>query len=235
MSNKTATANSTELVKSYQFIDNDGVVVNEFNYQVGKPLQYRFNGQSGLFNRTPYLYETDNVVDNRCMIGSKLVIQPIGYRTFNDSLFARKSSTNENELKFEEWAEVFFVNDRGFVSSIMFNGTSLRDFSELLGQLFYADKTLEETQLTITCIKKEKGDKKWFSAVFVASEADVKLVEKYKDFSMDFPVFQADTVQKTAVIREASDYYPLHLFGLVKDFATGMILPVAQEVKLITE
>lgn len=149
MSKTATTANSNELVKSYQFIDDDGVITNELNYQVGKPLQYRFNGQSGMFNRTPYLYETDNVVDGRCLIGSKLVIQPIAFRMFNDSLFARKVSEGSKELRYEEWAEIFFVNDRNFVSSIMFNGTSLRALSELMGQLFYEDQKLEDTVLTI--------------------------------------------------------------------------------------
>ncbi|GAB3889978.1 hypothetical protein GCM10028803_00570 [Larkinella knui] len=187
-------------LKPYEFLTEDGEVKNKFKYKPGTPKQYRFDGRSGKFN-----------LDGETDIGKKLTITPIAFRHFHDHLFGRKDKDGLNRV--DEWFEVFFIDAKNCVSSVMFNNTSVGQIKKVADPLFYDDKTLLDVTLTITQEEKSGPSGKYFAAKFEAEEADRELVAIYRAYCNDFPVFRLDTLTKNAVYVETSDSYflPDHL------------------------
>ena len=108
---------------------------NAIKYLPGRPRQYRFNAQTGRFS----INGTDDV-------GDSFTIQPAAWRIFEDDLFARG--------RVEIWAELFFVDSKSALSSLMFNNSSVNELYRLIERLFYDDLKLSDVILTITSEKK---------------------------------------------------------------------------------
>ena len=199
MSNKTATANSNDLVKLYQVIDEDGVITTKYKYLTGSPKNYRFDGRTGDFN-----------LDGKMPLGKKLTIQPISFRFMEDSLFARKSDST-GETKRELWCEVYFIDEKKSVSYIMFNNSSARALQRIIETLYYEDLQLNELVLTITSEKKENAKGKYFVATFDYVPATLESISEYKQLCTDLPIYSKDTIQESADNILFFGLYPSHL------------------------
>jgi hypothetical protein len=225
MSNVQINIDQNSIVKLYQSLCPEGEITNKYVYFHGLPIQYRFNGQTGMISREEYVIEDENVqaIDGRVQIGSKMTIVPIGYRFFNDKLFLRKNE-NTQDLKQEEWVELFFINKKNFVSSILFNNSSCRELKKFLAKLQYSNVSLTQVQLNVSSAKRENGKGKYCVAEFTGKLADENLVNEYKEFSQDYPIYQASTIRETAELLLVSDHYPVQLFGLTYEKKTGLLL-----------
>lgn len=225
MSNVQTNIDQNSIVKSYQSVSTEGEITSNYNYCVGSPIQYRFNGQSGSFNREEYIVGDENAVliKDRVQLGSTFTIIPIGFRFFEDELFLRKNDETK-ELKREEWVELFFINDKNYVSSILFSNTSCRELKSLNAKLYYAKISLTQVEISINPVEKKHIKGEYFVAKFKAKPADGKLVIEYKEFSQDYPIFQENTIQQSATLTLVSDHYPVQLFGLTYNSKTGLLL-----------
>lgn len=197
MSNKTATANSTDLVKLYQSIDEEGVITSKYKSLLGSPKNYRFDGRTGDFK----IGATTNY-------GRKLKIQPISFRFMTDELFARKDNVT-NAPKRELWIEIFFVDEKNCVSYIMFNNSSARAFQSLIEEIYYDDLELTDLVLSLKGLEK-KNDKGAYYVVEIEYDfADKNKVEEYRQLCEDVQIFSRDTITQTAEIGLCSKLYPV--------------------------
>jgi len=167
--------------------------MQEIKYFEGSPKQYRFN--------------IDGITD----MGTTLTLQPVAYRVFNDDLFARGRVDN--------WAEIFFVDEQGCLSSIMFNNSSVTELMDLVPRLFYAGQNLSDVVLTITSEKKateKKGEKvTWFLAKFDFVAAPAGTVAALAGFARQNRIFRKDTVTPGAEYLLASDFYAMGTAELI--------------------
>ena len=165
-------------------------------YMPGSPRQYRFNAQNGRFN-----------IDGTQDVGDSFTFQPIAWRIFEDSLFARG--------RVETWAELFFVDDKKAMSSVMFNNSSVYELRRLMERLFYDDLKLSDVVLKVTSEKKvnEKITPKgtWYLAVFEYEAADPVNVSELAAFAQSNPVYRADTLTGAAEYSLVSDSYAYDL------------------------
>lgn len=166
--------------------DSDSGEVLTVKYLDGYPKQYRFNAQTGRFNLHG---ETD--------LGNKLVVQPIAYRIFDDTLFERG--------RVEQWVELFFVDEVGCLSIVTFNNTSVSALFNLFEPLFYNGLTLTNVVMTITAEKKEnnkitpKGI--YYIAKFAFQPADEQSVNLLSALERQTQPHRKDTLTDTAVHR----------------------------------
>jgi hypothetical protein len=224
MSSQTATANS--LVKSYQSINEEGEIVSKIKYVHGRPIQYRFNGQKGGFNKDEEYLVGEIATKGRVEVGETLTIQPIGFRMFKDKLFARKDDVT-NELRAEDWAEIFFVNMERKVCSLMFNNSSYRALEGVMTILAYNERNLTQVVLNISCKEAKSLKGAYYIASFKVAPATSESMKIYTEFCEDYSVYQASTIQQSAQISLASKHYPLHLFGITQEVASKIFLPIA--------
>ena len=216
MSKTATTANSNDLVRLYQSMDGDGVINSKYRYLPGAPKNYRFDGRTGEFN-------IGGITD----IGRKLTLQPIAFRFMEDALFARKSDST-GVSKVEQWVEIFFVNESGGVSYIMFNNSSARKLQALIESLFYEDVVengvnrsmeLMDVVLTITSEKKENHKGKYFVANFEFEIATPESVEEYRQLCEDVQIFSRDTITQTAELGLCSNSYPVARLPVVDNYS----------------
>lgn len=136
-------------------------------------------------------------------MGDSFTFQPIAWRIFEDSLFARG--------RVETWAELFFVDDKKAMSSVMFNNSSVYELRRLMERLFYDDLKLSDVVLKVTSEKKvnEKITPKgtWYLAVFEYEVADPMNVSELAAFVQLNPVYRADTLTGAAEHSLISDSY----------------------------
>jgi len=197
MSKKTATENSSDLVRLYQLITPEGEIISKYKYLSGSPKNYRFDGRTGDFN-----------IGGVKPVGKKLVIQPIAFRFMQDSLFARKDDTT-GVLKLEQWCEVFFIDESNAVCYIMFNNSSARGLLKLIESLYYDDLELTDLIITIASEKKENTKGKYSVATFEFEIATPQSVEEYRQLCEDIQIFSRDTITQTAEIGLCSNAYPM--------------------------
>ncbi|OJW75682.1 hypothetical protein [Spirosoma sp. 48-14] len=150
----------------------------------GRPKQYRFNGQTGRFN-----------INGTKDVGPSLTLQPIAWRIFEDNLFGRG--------RFEKWAEVFFVDETGALSVVMFNNNSVNELLNIAEPLYYDDLQLSDVVLTVTSEKHvnetvvPKGT--WYLAKFAYVPADPAVVAELAEYANQYPVYRAETLSPNAV------------------------------------
>lgn len=165
---------------------------NTIKYMPGSPRQYRFNAQNGRFN-----------IDGTQDVGDSFSFQPIAWRIFEDSLFARG--------RVETWAELFFVDDKKAMSSVMFNNSSVYELRRLMERLFYDDLKLCDVVLKVTSEKKinEKITPKgtWYLAVFEYEAADPVNVTELAAFAQSNPVYRRETLTGAVEHSLISDSY----------------------------
>lgn len=181
-------------IKSYQFVNEEtGEIQSRFKYLEGRPKQYRFNGQNGQFN----INGEKILSDDKGKPMKSFTITPMAWRVFEENLFGR----GRKDL----WAELFFVDDRNCVSSIMLNNTSLQELLSLESELFYEDISLSEIRLTMTAenITSEKSGQKlsWYITRLTWETTPKDEVQALSEFATDNRVYREDTMTGTAVYR----------------------------------
>lgn len=189
-------------VSKYLKISETGEQDFAIKYLIGRPRQYRFNGQTGRFN-----------INGTQDVGTSLTFQPVAWRIFEESLFGRQRS--------EVWAELFFVDESACLSSIMFNNSSVNELYNLIEPLFYDDLTLADVILTVTADKKEntkiqpKGT--WYLAQFAYVPADGKDTDALRSFALTHPILREDTLTDTAVPRVTAYTYAVGYTHAVRE------------------
>lgn len=195
-------------IKSYQRLDDEtGEIISRFKYLTGEPKQYRFNGQNGQFN----IEGKKIILDAKGQPTKTFTIVPMAWRIFEENLFGR----GRKDL----WGELFFVDEKNCVSSIMLNNTSLQEFLDLARELHYEEIPLSSISLTMTseAVSSEKDGQKrsWFITRLTWEEAPKEDVQAYAEFSADYPIYRADTLTSTAVYKFKSENFYLPEFEVV--------------------
>ncbi len=171
----------------------------KYRYIIGAPKQYRFNAQAGQFN----INEEQILLDSKGKTLDSFSFQPIAWRIFEDILFGRGRK--------ETWAELFFIDDKNCVSSIMVNNSTLEGLQKLAEALFYDGITLAQVVLTIRPEKKERekdGQKQtWYIGRYSYQLADEAKVKELREYANDYPIYRRDTLTATAVYVAKSDTY----------------------------
>ena len=176
-------------------------------YLAGSPKQYRFNGQTGQFN----LNGDTPLLDDKSKPVPSITITPIAFRFFEENLFGRG--------KKENWAEIFFIDNKNALSSIMFNNSSVSRLENLAQELFYEDLNLTQVSLTISPEKRENDKGKYFVISLQYEMLAPEQVEINNKFAETVPVWRQDTYTDTAVMKLFSGYH----------------LPETKTVNLLTE
>ena len=184
------TAQST--LKPYQTIrESSGEVINKYKYLEGHPRQYRFDAKEGVFN-----------INGTEKLGRTLTFQPIAWRIFNDNIL---------NMGTKNWAEIFFIDEKDCVSSVLFHGYSVDNIFRLIEPLYYDDLTLADVVITAVAEKKEytKSQPKgtYYIATFSYKMADIQRSVELKLFSEEVKIFRQETLTDIANIKTSFHFY----------------------------
>lgn len=185
MSKQTTTAQAAAL----QVADPETGAMQDVMYFRGMPKQYRYDSTKGEFN-----------LHGKKVLGKTFRFHPMAWRIFDDSLFGRDRA---------KWAEFFFVDDAGCLSTIMFNNSSVTELMDLVPQLGYDRKELSDVVLTITTDKKTNEKGSWFIAKFDYEEAPGPAVAALEAFAAAHPIYREDTITPGAEYRFWSDTFAM--------------------------
>lgn len=196
MAKSTTTPAATPAVSSslkpYQKLNEQtGEVINKYKYLEGHPRQYRFDAKEGVFN----INGTDKV-------GRTLTFQPIAWRIFNDNIL---------NMGTKNWAEIFFIDEKDCVSSVLFHGYSVDNIFRLIEPLYYDDLMLADVLITAVAEKKEntkiqpKGV--YYIATFSYKMGDVAKSAELKQFSSEVKIFRQETLTDIASVKTAFNFY----------------------------
>ncbi len=178
-------------IKSWQTIDQqNGDIISRYRYLEGHPRNYRFDAKGGGFS-----------INGRDKLGETLTFQPIAWRIFRDKIL------NQPE---NQWAELFFIDDKKCVSSILFHGYSVDNIFRLMEPLYYDGLTLANVMLTATAERKEntkiqpKGV--YYIARFSYELADTDLTKQRQEYAQENNIFRQDTLSSPARFKTAHNY-----------------------------
>lgn len=111
----------------------------------------------------------------------------------------------------KNWAELFFIDEKNCVSSILFHSYSVDNIFRLIEPLYYDEQTLADVIITVVAEKKEntkiqpKGV--YYIATFSYKLADPAKSAELKAFAQDFKIFRQETLTDVAHIKTAMNYY----------------------------
>jgi len=180
-------------VKTYQTIDEQtGEVRSKYKYLEGHPRQYRFDAKEGTFA----INGTEN-------IGRTLTFQPFAWRIFNDSIL---------NMGPKLWAELFFIDEKGCVSVVMFHGYSVDNIFRLIEPLYYDDRTLADVVVTVVAERKENNKIQPKGVYYIANFSykiaqDAEKTDELKQLGHDVRIFRQETVTDVATLKTAFNYY----------------------------
>ena len=179
-------------LKPYQMIrESTGEVINRYKYLEGHPRQYRFDAKEGVFN-----------INGSEKLGRTLTFQPIAWRIFSDNIL---------NMGTKNWAELFFIDEKDCVSSVLFHGYSVDNIFRLIEPLYYDDLTLADVVVEAVAEKKEytKSQPKgvYYIATFSYKIADVEDSAALKQYSAEVKIFRQETLTDIANIKTAFHFY----------------------------
>ncbi|HEX8530610.1 MAG TPA: hypothetical protein VF646_11325 [Cytophagales bacterium] len=181
-------------VKSYLTLDTStGELISKYKYLEGHPRQYRFDAKEGKFT-----------LNGNEVVGSSFTFQPVAWRIFTDNIL---------NLGTKNWAEIFFIDDRNCLSTLLFHGYSVDNIYRLIEPLYYEDLTLAHVVITATAERKEnnkitpKGV--YYIAQFSYRLAAPEKVKELQEFVADHKIYRQDTLTDLAQIKVAHGYYPI--------------------------
>jgi hypothetical protein len=179
-------------LKLYQRLQEGSTqAINKYKYLTGHPRQYRFDAKEGIFN-----------INGSQKLGRTLTFQPVAWRIFTDNIL---------NMGTKNWAELFFIDEQGCVSSILFHGYSVDNIFRLIEPLYYDELTLADVVITATAEKKEntkiqpKGV--YYIANFTYVMADTEKRAEFREFAQDIPLFRQETLTQAASQKTALNYY----------------------------
>jgi hypothetical protein len=207
-SNTLATSEAATTLKPYQKVnEHTGEVVSKYKYLEGHPRQYCFDAKEGVFT-----------INGTEKLGRTLTFQPIAWRIFTDDIL---------NMGTKNWAELFFVDDKNCVSSVLFHGYSVDNIFRLIEPLYYDEMTLADVVITAVAEKKEntkispKGV--YYIAQFSYKLADVEQTKGLKAFSQDFKIFRQETLTDVANVKTSLNYFnPFHTGDEVDELPAGV-------------
>ncbi|NEU70607.1 hypothetical protein GK091_27325 [Spirosoma agri] len=171
--------------------ESTGEVINKYKYLEGHPRQYRFDAKEGVFN-----------INGTEKLGRTLTFQPITWRIFTDNIL---------NMGTKNWAEIFFIDEKDCVSSVLFHGYSVDNIFRLIEPLYYDDLTLADVVITALAEKKEytKSQPKgtYYIATFSYKMADIQRSAELKLFSEEVKIFRQETLTDIANIKTAFHFY----------------------------
>ncbi|MGB3585503.1 MAG: hypothetical protein WBA23_03130 [Tunicatimonas sp.] len=103
-------------------------VLKNARYRIGNPRQYRANAKDGKFT-----------LEGSEPVGSTVRLHVLAYRIFEGELFKRENV----------WLELFFLDSKGNVSSMLFNSYSVGNFQRFQDTLYYRGVPLEQVVIQI--------------------------------------------------------------------------------------
>lgn len=168
MSNKNLFPTEVKTISSF----------NNIKYLEGLPREYRFNAKTGILTKG-----ADHAMTDR---GESFSIIPIAYRLFSAEMF---------QYEARDWAELFFINEAGHVSCLMFHGYSVESLRQTMADLFYEDVSL--TQVILTCTPVQKSNE-YGSYYILSFKAKPLTPGRDQNFSAELtntlaPIFQYKT------------------------------------------
>ncbi len=178
-----------------KFLATDGTIT--LKYLKGRPRPYRFDASRGVLNINGEIPVTS--------AGKAFTIIPIGYRIFSDRLF---------ELSRREWLELFFIDESGAISIVMFHGYSVEEFMSMTQKLYYEDLSITEIAITVHPNPKESktSGSKYFIANFEYKAAPKEYLSTVKALTPGLEIYRADTLRPSndMIVWEN---YPVHLLN----------------------
>ncbi len=191
------TDEETGEIKPVTKISERGKEVNVLKHITGSPKEYRFDGSNGniKIGENPIIEIDDKGKPKQV---KSIKFTPIAFRFFKDCLFNRKDKITQ-EPKFEQWAELFFIDSLDSVSMIMFSNSSCNALISLQRELFLEDLSLLDVVLEVSSTEKGDGDKKWSLAVFDYEILPVKEVEELQQLESLINPYNLDTLTEKAV------------------------------------
>lgn len=187
MQDSLITSTAGSLVGRFQMLNTDtGEVVDKYLYIDGNPKQYRFDAKEGKFS---VHYDENNVEK----LGASLSFQPIAWRIFSDDILGQG---------LKKWVELFFIDEAGCVSAILFHGYSVANLERLITPLVYNRIKLNEVVLTVKADKKENNKVQpkgvYFIASFTYKPADKALTKELDDYVQTINLYRRDTQTELA-------------------------------------
>jgi len=186
MNKQTTTAQAAAL----QVADPESGEMRDVLYFKGTPRQYRFDGNKGEFS-----------LHGKKVLGNTFKFHPLAWRIFDDALFGRALA---------KWAEFFFVDEEGCLSTIMFNNSSVTELMDVVPQLGYDRKELSDVVLKIKTDRLTNDKGTWFVAKFDYEDAPKPAVKAVKAFAAARPIYREDTITPNAEYRFWSDTYAMN-------------------------
>jgi len=174
-------------VGSFQVLDTEtGEILDKYLYIPGNPKQYRFDAKEGKFS----IHYDEN---NSEKLGSSLSFQPIAWRIFSDDILGQG---------LKKWAELFFVDEAGCVSGILFHGYSVANLERLITPLVYNRIKLNEVVLTVNADKRENNKIQpkgvYFIASFTYKPADKAVTQELTDYVQTINLYRRETLTEMA-------------------------------------
>jgi hypothetical protein len=179
-------------LKPYQMVqESTGAILNKYKYLEGHPRQYRFDAKEGVFN-----------INGSEKVGRTLTFQPIAWRIFTDNIL---------NMGTKNWAELFFIDEKDCVSSVLFHGYSVDNIFRLIEPLYYDDLGLADVMITAIAEKKEytKSQPKgvYYIATFSYKMAAAERSAELKQFSEETKIFRLETLTDIANIKTSFHFY----------------------------
>ena len=172
-------------------------LVPKYKYILVSPKQYRYNSQNGQFN----INGERILLDAKGSPITQFSFQPIAWRIFEENMFGRGRA--------DKWCEIFFIDDKDCVSTIMFNNTTLEELTKLAERMFYDDITLADIVLTVKPEKVESKteNKSWHIGRFSYDFAEKAKTTELQEYATDYPIFRRDTITETAIYLAKSETF----------------------------
>ena len=138
--------------------------VKEVLYLDGFPFSYRFDGKTGQFK---------NKRGRNIVAEEKFSIIPIGVECFN----APDNYMGQDSYSGRPFVNLYFINEKGALSSIMFHSGSVHNLGKELRESFYDGVEFLFSRLTMTSEKKKSEEGHDFYVInFEIAKADPKEV-----------------------------------------------------------
>jgi hypothetical protein len=194
---KTTQATKLYLVPQVDKETGEEIFVPKYKYIPGSPKQYRYNSQNGQFN----INGERILLDGKGSPITQFSFQPIAWRIFEENMFGRGRA--------DKWCEIFFIDDKDCVSTIMFNNTTLEELTKLAERMFYDDITLADIVLTVKPEKVESKteNKSWHIGRFSDDFAEKAKTTELQEYATDYPIFRRDTITETAIYLAKSETF----------------------------
>ena len=209
-------------VGPYQVIDSEtGEVIDKYLYIPGNPKQYRFDAKEGKFS----IHYDENNIEK---LGSSLSFQPIAWRIFSDDIL---------KLGLKKWAELFFIDEAGCVSEILFHGYSVANLERLITPLLYNRIKLNEVVLTVNADKRENNKIQpkgvYYIASFMYARADKAVTQEFTDYVQTVNLYRSDTLTELANTQVAKNVFNPFMDLLAEPHQNDRLEVTTEEVGVV--